>query len=119
MDKTTLYSIADGRRDKTEDVLRELGWSTNTCREDTVQVWKSEGSSLTFFVAPREIWVDLTATVTPEQTICMAGVGETVGSEGTVSQVKWSKLHPTNPIWVSRLHKMVVLSENVMKGVSA
>jgi hypothetical protein len=118
MSKTEMRNNAATPRAQTEDVLRELGWSTTTCREDTVQAWKSEVSDLTFFVDEREIWVDLNVTVTPEQTIWMDG-GEAVGMEGTVSQVNWSKLHPTNPIWVSRLHKMVGASENVMEGAGS
>jgi hypothetical protein len=116
MNKTEMHNNAATPRGQTEDVLRELGWSTNTCREDTVQAWKSEGSSLTFFVDAREIWVDLSVTVTTEQSIWMDVAVETVGSEGSASLVKWSKLHPINQGWVSKLHKMVVRAENVMKG---
>jgi hypothetical protein len=116
MEKTTSTNNTATPRGQTEVVLRELGWSTNTCREDTVQAWKSEGSGLTFFVDDREIWVEFNVTVTAEQIIWMACAGETVGSEGGGNLVKWSNSHPINQVWVRKLHKMVVKSENVMNG---
>jgi hypothetical protein len=62
------------------------------------------------------IWVHLNVEAGRRKIIWTAADGETVGSEGIVRLIEWMRLHPADPIWVRDLHRMVELTENVMKG---